>query len=134
MIATITKYWDVSKFPLDDHRLTIEIEDNDNVAAKIAIHLGADYVERHFTILPPTDTKDGPVSMTPELLQDIVRFRALSKEEQKAELDTRHPGWEKAIGQQTREMTDVELLNRDYYRGRFASPDGKGGWVYNWEN
>lgn len=111
-----------------------KIEDNDIVAAKIAIHLGADYVERHFTILPPGETKDGPVSMTPELLKDIVRFRGLPKDDQKAELDAKHPGWEVAIGTKTREMTDVELLNRDYYRGRFASPDGKGGWIYNWED
>lgn len=109
-----------------------KIEDNQIIAAKAAIHLGADYVERHFTILGAGDTKDGPVSMTPELLADIVRFRELSHDDQKAELDELHPGWEVAIGSTTREMTDVELLNRDYYRGRFASPK-EGGWEYNWE-
>lgn len=116
-----------------------KIEDNDIIAAKIAIYLGADYVERHFTILGATDTKDGPVSMTPELLKDLVAFRALSKEEQKAHLDAKRPDWEVAIGTPTREMTDIELLNRDYYRGRFASPKaGQTGpsedqWIYNWD-
>ncbi|MDB5189494.1 MAG: ral stress protein 14 [Parcubacteria group bacterium] len=110
-----------------------KIQDNDIVAAKAAIYLGAEYVERHFTILPEGETKDGPVSMTPELLQALVTFRSLSKEDQKTELDTKHPQWAVAIGTETREMSDVELLNRDYYRGRFASPDGEGGWVYNWE-
>ena len=37
------------------------------------------------------------------------------------------------IGQPTRELSHTELLNRDYYRGRFASRvDGE--WVYNWED
>lgn len=111
-----------------------KIEDNDIIAAKAAMYLGADYVERHFTILGAGDTKDGPVSMTPELLRELVAFRALSKDEQKAHLDAKRPDWEIMIGTPTRTMTDVELLNRDYYRGRFASPDGNGGWIYNWED
>ncbi len=111
-----------------------KIEDNDIIAAKAAIYLGADYIERHFTILPSTETKDGPVSMTPELLKEIVAFRALSKEEQKAHLYAKRPDWEIMVGTTTREMTDIELLNRDYYRGRFASPDGSGGWINNWED
>ncbi len=116
-----------------------KIEDNDIIAAKAAIYLGADYVERHFTVLGAGDTKDGPVSMTPALLEELVAFRALSKEEQKAHLDAKRPDWEVAIGTSTREMTDVELLNRDYYRGRFASPmpgqtgSDEGAWIYNWE-
>jgi N,N'-diacetyllegionaminate synthase len=109
-----------------------KIEDNDIIAAKVAMYLGADYVERHFTILDASESKDGPVSMTPELLKELVRFRALSHEEQKAELDAQHPNWGESIGTPTREMTDVELLNRDYYRGRFASPT-ENGWEYNWQ-
>ena len=110
-----------------------KIEDNDIIAAKAAIYLGADYVERHFTILGAGDTKDGPVSMTPELLKELVAFRTLAKDAQKKHLDEKRPGWEIMLGTPTRQMTDVELLNRDYYRGRFASPDGKDGWIYNWE-
>lgn len=33
--ATITKFWDVSKFPLDNHILTVEIEDNENEDFKL---------------------------------------------------------------------------------------------------
>jgi hypothetical protein len=33
--ATITKFWDVSKFPLDNHTLTVEIEDNENEDFKL---------------------------------------------------------------------------------------------------
>ncbi len=109
-----------------------KIADNGIVAAKAAIMLGADYIERHFTLLPPTATKDGPVSMTPELLTDLVRFRSLSREAQRAELDRDQPDWQVMLGTPRRAMTHTEALNRDYYRGRFASPDGAGGWIYNW--
>jgi sialic acid synthase SpsE len=110
-----------------------KIEDNGIIAAKAALYLGADYIERHFTILSTNETKDGPVSMNPDLLKDLVRFRSLSKDEQRSELDRLIPDWEIMLGSPQREMTKTELLNRDYYRGRFASPDGKGGWIYNWE-
>jgi hypothetical protein len=41
------------------------------------------------------------------------------------------------LGQQRRELSDNELLNRDYYRGRFASPraESRNGtrMIFNWE-
>lgn len=110
-----------------------KVADNGTIAAKAAILLGADYVERHFTTLPPTKTKDGPVSLNPEQLKDLVRYRALSREEQLSELKSLQSNWEIVLGSKTRKMTDVELQNRDYYRGRFASPAADGGWSYNWE-
>lgn len=30
IVATITKFWDLRRYPLDDHQLTLEIEDNEN--------------------------------------------------------------------------------------------------------
>lgn len=30
ILGTITKFWDLRRYPLDDHQLTIEIEDNEN--------------------------------------------------------------------------------------------------------
>ncbi len=110
-----------------------KVKDNGIVAAKVALALGADYIERHFTILAEDQTKDGPVSITPAMLRELSEFRALSKNEQIRRLDAEHPGWRVAVGTPVREMGHTELLNRDYYRGRFASPDGKGGWLYNWE-
>ncbi|HEX7320393.1 MAG TPA: hypothetical protein VF399_08565 [bacterium] len=35
VVATMTKFWDISKFPLDDHIMTIEIEDNENEDFKL---------------------------------------------------------------------------------------------------
>jgi len=101
-------------------------------AAKVAIMLGADYIERHFTILEKDQTKDGPVSITPPLLAELDAFRKKSKEEQQQTVEAEIPEWKTMLGTPQREMTPTELLNRDYYRGRFASP-GENGWVYNWE-
>lgn len=98
--------------------------------AKVAIMLGADYIERHFTILPPDKTKDGPVSISPDLLKELSAFTKLSKDEQKAIVEKEIPEWRIMLGQPTREMTHTEMLNRDYYRGRF----GSNVWINNWED
>lgn len=100
--------------------------------SKIALMLGADYVERHFTILPVDKTKDGPVSITPTLLGELSGFAKLSKEEQKSIVAKEIPEWPVMVGLSQRDMTHVEMLNRDYYRGRFASLVNN-EWVYNWE-
>lgn len=102
-------------------------------AAKLAIALGADYVERHFTILSAEATKDGPVSITPLLLAELAAFNRLPREDQRAVIEREIPEWQMMLGHPTREMTHTEMLNRDYYRGRFASLVN-GDWVHNWED
>lgn len=101
-------------------------------ASKTAVMLGADYIERHFTILPSDKTKDGPVSIDPKLLKELSDFAKLSKREQKKIVAKEIPDWKIMIGHEEREMTHTEMLNRDYYRGRFASFVNN-EWVYNWE-
>ena len=91
-------------------------------AAKVAVYMGASVVERHFTILDSRDTKDGPVSITPRQLKELMAFNNLSTEDQKYHLNDLHPTWHLMLGTDTRDLTHEELLNRDYYRGRFASP------------
>jgi N,N'-diacetyllegionaminate synthase len=101
-------------------------------AAKAAIWQGADYVERHYTILKADETKDGPVSIRPEHIRELVEFSKLSKSAQEAEVRSLVGDIEPLMGQAQREMSETELLNRDYYRGRFATKvDGQV--VYNWE-
>ncbi len=113
-----------------DHTL---VERDGIKAAKVAIMLGADYVERHFTVLPSEETKDGPVSITPQLLADLKAFSRLSGEEQREAVKQDIPEWPIMIGASERELIHTEMLNRDYYRGRFASRVGE-EWVYNWED
>lgn len=102
-------------------------------AAKVALMLGADYIERHFTVLASDKTKDGPISITPSMLRELADFAKLLKEEQKEIVIKEIPEWEMMRGHATREMTHTEMLNRDYYRGRFASLVNN-EWVYNWED
>lgn len=101
-------------------------------ASKVALALGANWVERHFTVLPADQTKDGPVSITPGLLQELREFADRPRRE-RAEIVRREiPDWEGCLGQDRRELSHVELLNRDYYRGRFASQVGD-SFIYNWD-
>ena len=74
--------------------------------------LGADY-ERHFTILPVDQTKDGPISITFGIIERTIRFLKLSKEEQSRYRETYRIGFPRTP---TRE-TDAELLNRDIGAG-----------------
>lgn len=108
------------------------------VAAKAAVACGAEVVERHFTISDPSETKDGPVSITKEHIRSLIDFSRLSPADQRAQLTEEHPGWEQMLGKAERWLSDAELLNRDYYRGRFATPRREGAkrlaeMVLNWE-
>lgn len=107
------------------------------IASKAAIHMGASVIERHYSILPEADTRDGPVSINGAQLRELADFAKRSATEQRAELDTKHEGWKVCLGSKTHRLTDAELLNRSYYRGRFASPvtdaTGRSRMVYNWD-
>ncbi|MTH90677.1 MAG: general stress protein [Actinobacteria bacterium] len=90
-------------------------------ASKLAITLGADVLERHFTILEPHETRDGAVSATPKQMQELRDFSLLSVDERKAKLDHEWPEWQIGLGQDIRPLSPTELLNRDYYAGRVAA-------------
>lgn len=117
-----------------DHSL---VERDGIWAAKIAVHLGAEIVERHFTVLGPKDSRDGPVSIRPEHVAEFVDFAGMDEADRVRHLDIGRPDWRAAIGTETRSLSDAELLNRDYYRGRFASrrPESEDGrrMIYNWD-
>jgi sialic acid synthase SpsE len=90
-------------------------------ASKLAIMLGADVVERHFTVLPRDQTRDGPVSIDPSQLVELRRFSQLDCTQQEAEMNSEWPEWQMGLGQMQRELSHGELLNRDYYSGRVAA-------------
>jgi N,N'-diacetyllegionaminate synthase len=110
---------------------------NGITASKVAIHMGATVVERHYSILPEADTRDGPVSINGAQLRSLSDFAKRGPAEQKADLDSHHAGWTVCLGSKTHSLSDAELLNRSYYRGRFASPvkdaAGRTRMVYNWD-
>ena len=115
---------------MSDHTLTSQ----DGVkACLVAIYHGAETLERHFNILPETEARDGKVSIGPDHIKQIVKFSILSKEDQWQYIKANIPEYEAMLGSELRELSDPELLNRDYYRGRFASHYHKKP-SYNWEN
>ena len=103
-------------------------------AAAAAIHFGAEVVERHFTILKSDETKDGPVSITPELLKDLVKVSRMTREDRNTYIKENVPEYDAMLGNSRRKLSAEELLNRDYYRGRFATKTKDGRTIYNWEN
>lgn len=102
-------------------------------ASVIALMMGAEVIERHFTILPVDATKDGPVSIRPQELKDLVRFSKMDLSELQEYVRREIPETTLMIGAEHRPLSVVEILNRDYYRGRFASRVN-GEYVYNWED
>ena len=97
----------------------------------VALWKDADVIERHFTILDSSQTKDGPVSVNPEQLENIVDYSKYNHDEL-SKLVKNIPDYDKMLGSKTHSLSEEELLNRDYYRGRFASKIN-GKTIYNWE-
>lgn len=104
----------------------------DGISADIvALWKGVDIIERHFTILDSSQTKDGPVSINPNQLKSLVDYSQMSNDELFEHVQKIH-NYELMLGSETHTLSAEELLNRDYYRGRFASKiDGRT--IYNWE-
>ena len=113
--------------------------ENGIIGTCAAIYFGAKVVERHFTILEESQTKDGPVSITKKDLKAIIYFSNLSKSEQESWLNEKFPKWKEILfGKPQRNMSKDELLNRSYYRGRFASQRSNSDAIvftprFNWE-
>lgn len=105
------------------------------LASLCALALGAEVIERHFTVLPPERTRDGPVSVDPAGLRALCRWAKSPRTDVEREARERTSDDVRAVmlGVPTRPLSHEERLNRDYYRGRFASRSGD-GWVYNWED
>ena len=97
----------------------------------VALWKGADVIERHFTILDSSQTKVGPVSINPEQLKNIVDYSKYNHDEL-SKLVENISDYDKMLGSKTHSLSEEELLNRDYYRGRFASKIN-GKTIYNWE-
>ncbi len=104
-----------------------------NIIAAVSFFLGIDVIEKHFTILKKNETKDGPVSVNPDQLKELVNLSKLKKIELKKYIDENIDDYKVLLGSENRDMTDVELLNRDYYQGRFASRDSDGNYIFNWD-
>jgi N,N'-diacetyllegionaminate synthase len=118
---------------------TVGISDHSNpdlykykiIAASIL--LGASVVEKHFTILDKDKTKDGVVSANPSQLKEISNLCKMNLENLDSYVSENVKEFEIMKGKETRELTETELLNRDYYQGRFASKKNN-NLIFNWED
>ena len=95
------KHFGINNVGLSDH--TNPHEDN-LLSSKLAIYQGIDALERHFTILGKDETRDGKVSITPDMLSELKRFSLLSPQEQYEEIN---------------EFNETQKFNHHYYRNRF---------------
>lgn len=119
------------KVGFSDHSLGYT--ENRNLASMAAIYMGAEYIERHITILDKDKTKDGKVSIKPQDIKIIKNFSKLSKKKQLKYLSKNfNYNYNELKGKKFRKLSDEEILNRDYYRGRFVSKV-KNREIYNWE-
>jgi len=98
-----------------------------------AVNMGANLVEKHFTILKKDQTRDGPVSVNENQLKELINLVNLNNEDRKTYIKEHVPEYDAMLGKEKRELSKVEILNRDYYRGRFASKDKNNKIFYNWE-
>lgn len=113
-----------------DHSLVVR----DGIKGTLcAIYLGAEIIERHFTVLKADETKDGPVSINKKHLKYISEFVNLSKEDQLLTLNELKINIKELEGDKNRVLSEEELLNRDYYRGRFINKSNNKV-VFNWED
>lgn len=90
-------------------------------ASKLAMAIGADVIERHFTVLPAEETRDGPVSIGPSQFRELRQFADLSLSDRLSVLEDEWGDWMTGLGTSRRDLTNVELMNRDYYSGRVAA-------------
>jgi len=90
-------------------------------ASKIALAMGASNIERHYTILEEHETKDGPVSINPSMVKELREFSDFDNQKQWDIIKKDFTDWEITMGNANRELSHNELLNRDYYRGRFSN-------------
>jgi N,N'-diacetyllegionaminate synthase len=90
-------------------------------------------IERHFTVLDRDRTRDGRVSVNGDQVANIVKFAALDKIEQQRIIEKDIPDYVQMLGDGSDNLSAEELLNRDYYRGRFCTKY-RGKEIFNWEN
>ena len=120
-----------SKFVgLSDHS---DPEKDKNVIPAAGFLKKIDYIEKHFTVLNKNQTKDGPVSANPEQFKEIIKLSKMSEQDLKEYLKEMSVDIKKVFGSESRELTETELLNRDYLQGRFAFKDKNNKTWYNWD-
>lgn len=101
----------------------------------LALTKNIDWVERHFTSVEKSKTKDGIVSLDKVQMSDLVRRSNMSLKDLQLLIDKEisKEDQDLMMGDVNRKLSEIEILNRDYYHGRFASKSKDGKILFNWE-
>jgi sialic acid synthase SpsE len=102
-------------------------------ASVVALHLGADVIERHFTLLAPEQTRDGPISINKQQLTELCSLAHGAKTDVDDYIQEEIGDYSEMVGNTYRNLSDIEIMNRDYYRGRFANMSKGQQMKFNWE-
>ena len=103
-----------------------------NIIPATAIYVGAQVIEKHFTIIDKKKTKDGVVSVNQNQLKELVNLKNMSRLDLKKYIDENIKDYRTLLGLDNRDLSDEELLNRDYYQGRFVTKKEQKH-IFNWE-
>lgn len=105
----LRKHWGSTPIGFSDH--TDPRSPNWDRASKVSLFLGGTIVERHFTLLPRNETKDGPVSISFDQLKELCRFDKLSQEDKLKE----HP--ELGLLVCAKDKPEIDIIRR--YKDRW---------------
>lgn len=108
----------MKKFPACEVGFSDHTDPHSNlwdVPSKLAMYLDADMLEKHFTILPKDQTKDGPVSIDFKQLKDLAEFKKKPKDQMLEEFP-----WF-GMFRFPKPQSEIELIER--YRGRWKYGD-----------
>ena len=128
-IRLLKKIYGNIKIGWSDHS---KFQDCGHAPALASIIVGGSFIERHFTIVRKDKTKDGPVSINPKEAKTLLGLINKKKSHILDYLNKNYKDWELCLGRGSHKLTHEELLNRDYYRGRFASTV-KDKYNFNWQ-
>lgn len=94
---------------------------NDLRASKLAIGMGADWLERHFILSAKLQAKDAPVSVDPQGLRELVdSAKNADRHADLRCLGTRHP---ELLGDEQPVLSGKVAELRQFYRGRWGDND-----------
>ena len=96
-----------------------EFEKNHHIASLASILFGSKIIERHFTILDRTKTKDGIVSITPDNAKEFIDLSKQSKSEIEYYLRNAKKNWKICINSKNKDYQRWKI--KFSYYGRFAA-------------
>jgi sialic acid synthase SpsE len=106
-----------------DHSNTVD----DGIKAAVAARFfGATFVERHFTVLGPKDSRDGIVSIGEKEVEELVELYSSPVGAVEIWLKKYFPEFQELYASLRLGLSEEEMLNRDYYRGRFVNKNSSG--------